>query len=121
MPGMAALRRSLFNILAAFAMLCGLSWTAAAYACPEPVVTQPANDDCTQAPPINRVMPYCGPVCLGVMPSIPAIEPVAPMHVPAYIAAVAEFHGHPIAPDPPPPRSAERWKSFHHSLMEKKS
>lgn len=105
MPGMAALRRTLFNILAAFAMLWGMSWTAAAYACPEPVVTQPADDGCSQAPPVNRVMPYCGPVCLGVMPAIPAVAPIAAVHPPAYIAAVTELHGRPTEPDPPPPRA----------------
>lgn len=104
---MAALRRSLFSIIATFAMVCGLSWTAAAYACPEPVVAQSVDDGCAHSKPVNRVMPYCGPVCLGVVQGISAVEPGAAIHPPAYVVTITELQGHLYAPDPPPPRGAE--------------
>ena len=103
---MAALRRSLFSIIAAFAMLCGISWTAAAYACPVPVAAQPADDGCRHSKPVSSTMPYCGPVCLGVVPTVAAVAPIVPMHPPTYHAAVETFHDHLYAPDPPPPRAA---------------
>lgn len=117
---MAALRRSLFSIIAAVAMLCGMGWTAAAYACPEPVVTQPSDDGCTHSKPVNSAMPYCGPVCLGVVPAIPAVVPLAAVHPPAYPVTIAELQGHVTVPDPPPPRRA-RELSNPFSLMEKTS
>lgn len=101
---MAEFRRSFFSMLAAFAMLCGMGWTAAAYACPEPVAATSADDGCTHSKPVNSVMPYCGPVCLGVMPAIPTVAPLAAMHPPAYLVTIVELQGHVYAPDPPPPR-----------------
>ena len=103
---MVALRRSLFSIIAAFAMLCGVSWTAAAYACPEPVVSHSVDDGCTHSRPVSNVMPYCGPVCLGVVPAVPAMGPFAAIHPPPYILAIPTLHGFLHAPDPPPPRAA---------------
>ena len=103
---MAGLRRSLFSIIAAFAMLCGVGWTAAAYACPEPVASEPADDGCTHSQTVNSAMPYCGPVCLGVVPAIPMIAPVAAIHPPPYIVTIPTLHGYVYAPDPPPPRAA---------------
>ena len=103
---MSRLRRSLFSIIAAFAMFCGLSWTAAAYACPEPVASQPADDGCTHSQPVNSAMPYCGPVCLGVVPAIPTIGPVAAKYPPAYTVTISTLRGYVYAPDPPPPRAA---------------
>jgi hypothetical protein len=110
---MAGLRRALFSILAAFAMLCGLGWTAAAYACPEPVAARPADDSCTHSKPVNSFMPDCGPVCLGVVPAIPTVAPVAIVHPPAYVVTIAELRGHVYAPDPPPPRNGVRAKQFN--------
>ena len=104
---MAGLRRSLFTILAAFAMLCGMSWTAAAYACPEPVMAQTTDDGCGHSTPVNKVMPYCGPVCLGVVPEVPAVSPVAVLHPPPYVVTISALYGQAYAPDPPPPRGAE--------------
>src|SRR5439155_4775932 len=103
---MGRLRRSLFGIIAAFAMICGLGWTAAAYACPEPATAQPADDGCKHSQPVNSVIPYWGPICLGVVPATPAIDPVAVIHPPPYIMAIPMLHGYVHAPDPPPPRAA---------------
>jgi len=102
---MAWLRRSLFSIIAAWAMLCGLGWTAAAYAYPEPVISQPLDDGCTHSKPVNSVMPYCTPVCLGVVPAIPSVEPIPALRPLAYAETIAGLQGHSYAPDPPPPRA----------------
>src|SRR5437870_2237729 len=104
---MVGLRRLLFGVIAAFAMLAGISWTAAAYACPDPVIARPADDGCAHSQPVKSAIPYFGPVCLGVVPAVPAIAPVATMHPPPYAVTIAELQGHGYAPDPPPPRGAE--------------
>ena len=101
---MVALRRSLFSYIAAFAMLCGIGWTTAAYACPEPLISHSADDGRPHSQPVNSMMPYCGPVCLGVVPAIAATGPVTAMHPLPYIVAISTLQSHAYAPDPPPPR-----------------
>ena len=103
---MAGLRRSLISIIAAIALLCGLGWTAAAYACPDSVAAQPADDGCAHSQPVNGAIPYCGPVCLGVVPAVPTIGATEAIHAPPYIVTIPTLESYAYAPEPPPPRAA---------------
>ena len=104
---MAALRRSLIGFIALLAMLCGACWTAAAYACPDPSISRPADDSCGHHKPAGGALPSCGPVCLGVAVAVPSVVPAAPIHAPSYTVMIAELQSHAFAPDPPPPRAAQ--------------
>ena len=106
---MAPFSRTLFSMIAALAMLCGMGWTAAAYACPsQPISTSmPADDRCGHATPANHPMTYCGPVCLGLLPAIAAVAPLAPLHPTPYYGSTQRLDGYAYTPEPPPPRGAE--------------
>ncbi|HEX5184990.1 MAG TPA: hypothetical protein VFW19_17765 [Allosphingosinicella sp.] len=109
--GMAPFRRALFGLLAAVALLCGLGWTAAAlaYSPLSAIAAAPSDqtdDGCGQSAPHNCPIPYCGPVCLGVVPAVPAVEPLSNMRAAPYWIELQALHESVFGPEPPPPRGA---------------
>lgn len=105
---MASLRRTLFGLIAVVALSCGFGWTAAApvYSTVTPAMSSShdQNDDCGKSAPPDCPIPYCGPVCLGVTPSVPVAQPVVGLPLIPYRTELQALHDNVFGPEPPPPR-----------------
>jgi len=100
-------RHAVIALLAMLGLLVAIQPTIARAACPmDPPATMPMMHHHSNAPvPMSRDVQNC-PVCLGVLPSLPVIEPrVLPPVTLVAGRAHALFVIDP-ALDPPPPRGA---------------
>ena len=110
---MIGVRHALSVLLAIVALFTALAWTSEALACPaSTMVTASAPvmhyhaDGCPKPAPVSHREQICGPVCLGVLPALPAIAPVVQLHARVYALILPRLAGIDPALDPPPPRAA---------------
>lgn len=111
---MTGVRHTLSVFLAVAALLTALTWTSTALACPSEamIVAQPmahhhhAGDKDGCAAPARHRAVVCGPVCLGVLPALPAVEQLAEPHEMIYALSLPALDGIDPLLDPPPPRAA---------------
>jgi len=110
---MIGVRHVLSVLLAIFALFTALAWTSEALACPaSTMVTASAPvmhhhaDGCPKPAPVSHREQICGPVCLVVLPALPAIAPQAALPFAAFLTELQPLAGIDPALDPPPPRGA---------------
>lgn len=104
---MATLRRALFRLLAATALMFGFGMYTAALACPATIATAEDHSDCCgQGEQQDCVLLSCTAICHAIPAVVPNGEPDLAFTNSSFWGNVRALEAANMGPEPPPPRFA---------------